>query len=357
MAKRRHAMAEDVALSAPAMLSLESAESSMQAAGAGEERGALFQYRVTHPVSVARGQSAMVPIVSARLTGRKELLYNGSKLPRHPVASLRTRNETGLTLERGPATVVEQGDYAGEAVLPFTRTGGELIVPYAVELGVTVTEEYGFECQTAAISVRGEYLLVEEWDVRRTLYRIASTLAEPADVTIEQALVPNYELHDTPAPAEQTQGLARWTVRSAPGAETTWVVRQRAKTSRREQVRGLSGTQLRDYLRGRFLDETTFRALARVLQLYAQVSQAQQRLRQIEQGRQRIFQRQQQTQQSLTPLGREGDEGALRNRYVTLLGELENQLGALTEEEARLQAEITQLEAAASQVLAGLSAK
>jgi uncharacterized small protein (DUF1192 family) len=135
------------------------------------------------------------------------------------------------------------------------------------------------------------------------------------------------------------------------------VVRQRAKTSRREQVRGLSGTQLRDYLRGRFLDETTFRALAGVLQLYAQVSQAQQRLRQIEQGRQRIFQRQQQTQQSLTPLGREGDEGALRNRYVTLLGELENQLGALTEEEARLQAEITQLEAAASQVLAGLSAK
>src|SRR6266545_4054950 len=118
----------------PSEISMEAIEASAAPASAGAERGALFQYRVAHPVSVARGQSAMVPIVSQRLGGRKELLYSGQKLPKHPVASLRMRNETGLTLERGPVTVIEEGDYAGEAVLPFTRAGGELIVPYAVEL-------------------------------------------------------------------------------------------------------------------------------------------------------------------------------------------------------------------------------
>ena len=94
---------------------------STPSAGIGEERGALFQYRVAHPISVARGRSAMAPIVNRRLDGRKELLYNGRKQPHYPVASLRMLNETGLTLERGPVTVVERGDYAGEAVLPFAR--------------------------------------------------------------------------------------------------------------------------------------------------------------------------------------------------------------------------------------------
>ncbi|HWQ16184.1 MAG TPA: hypothetical protein VNL77_25510 [Roseiflexaceae bacterium] len=349
------AAAEMAGAPAPAAFSMEAAEASAQAELVGEERGALFQYRVAHPVTVARGQSAMVPIVSQRLEGHKELLYNGAKLPRHPVASLRMRNETGLTLERGPATVVEEGDYAGEAVLPFTRAGSELILPYAVELGISVAEEHRSERQLAGVSVRDEYLLLEEWDVQRAVYRIASTLAAPAIVTVEQPLLHGYELFDTPPPSEQSQGVARWEVRCPPGAETTFAVLQRMKTARREHVRGVSGPQLRDYLRRRFLDEATFQALARVLHIYAQIGQAQARLQQIEQERQRIYRRQQQTQQSLTPLGREGDEGALRTRYVALLGELEDQLGTLGAEEGRLQQEIQRLEAAAAQALQALS--
>src|SRR4029078_737508 len=100
--------------------------------------------------------SVSVTIGGHRLKGRRELLYNGQKLPKHPVASLRLRNETGLTLERGPVTVLEQGDYAGEAGLPFTRAGGELIVPFAVELGINIQEEHSSERQTRGISVRDD---------------------------------------------------------------------------------------------------------------------------------------------------------------------------------------------------------
>ncbi|MFO7166732.1 MAG: hypothetical protein DIU80_001770 [Chloroflexota bacterium] len=350
-----HVADEEMASPAPMAFSIDATEATTQAASAGEERGALFQYQVSSPVSVSRGQSAMVPIVSQRSAGRKELLYNGAKLARHPVASIRMRNDTGLTLERGPVTVLEQGDYAGEAVLPFTRPGGELIVPYAVELGITVVEEHSSERQTAGLSVRDQYLLIEEWDVRRRLYRITSTLSAPAEVTIEQPLMPGYELFDTPQPGEQAQGLARWAVTCAAGAETVFTVQQRSKTTRHEHVRGISGPQLRDYLRGRFLDEATFRGLAAVLALYGQIEKAQARLQEIERERQPIYKRQQQTQQSLTPLGREGDEGALRARYVALLGELEDQLSALAAEEQRLRDEIAQLEQRAAQALAALS--
>jgi hypothetical protein len=338
-------------------LSLDMAEASTSAASTGAERGALFQYQVAHPVSVARGQSAMVPIVAQRLGGRKELLYNGAKLPKHPVASLRLRNETGLTLERGPVTVIEQGDYAGEAVLPFTRAGGELIVPYAVELGIGVTEEQTGERQTSGLRVRDEYLIVQEWDIRQTRYLIHSTLAAPADVTIEQALLPGYTFADTAAPAEQAQGLARWTVACAPGAETSFTVRQRSETSRWERIGDLAPKQLHDYLRQRFLDEATYSELAGVLEIYSQIAAHQRRLEEIERERQAIYRQQQQIQGSLAPLGREGDEGALRTRYVATLGGLEDQLAALAAEEQRLHAETDRLESEAHAKLAALTGK
>lgn len=340
---------------ADSAVSIEAAAASTVPASVGEERGALFQYHVAHPVSVARGQSAMVPIVGQRLKGRKELLYNGQKLPRHPVASLRLRNETGLTLERGPVTVLEQGDYAGEAVLPFTRTGGELIVPYAVELGISVAEEHSSERHISGLRVRDDYLVIQEWDVQITRYRIHSTLAVPAEVTLEQALAPNYELTDTPAPIEQAQGIARWVVASPANAEVSFSIRQRSETSRWEQLRSISAKQLREFVQHRYLDEATYRELAGVLDTYGQIDGQRRRIEEIERDRKAIYKQQQQIQGSLGPLGRDGDEGALRTRYVATLGGLEDRLAALAAEEQQLNSTIAQLEETARQRLAALT--
>jgi hypothetical protein len=310
-------------------LSLGEVEHSAPSASVGEERGALFQYRVAHPISVARGRSAMAPIVNRRLDGRKELLYNGRKQPHHPVASLRMLNETGLTLERGPVTIVERGDYAGEAVLPFTRAGAEMIVAYAVELGIRISEEYRTERQMAGLSLHQEYLLFEEWDIRRTLYRVTSSLPDAVDIVIEHDMLPGYDLFDTPPPTEQAHNVARWTVRCPPGVETTFTVNQRHRVSRYEEVRKLSQRQIQQFFEETHLDKQTFAVLNRLLSLYEQIERHEDALKEIEAERQKIYERQKQTQANLTPLGREGNEMKLRQRYVTLLNELEDRLNEL----------------------------
>jgi hypothetical protein len=337
-------------------LSLDEVERSAPSAGIGEERGALFQYRVAHPISVARGRSAMAPIVNRRLDGRKELLYNGRKQPHHPVASLRMLNETGLTLERGPVTVVERGDYAGEAVLPFTRAGAEMIVAYAVELGIRISEEYRTERQMAGLSLHQEYLLFEEWDIRRTLYRVTSSLPDAVDIVIEHDMLPGYDLFDTPSPTEQAHNVARWTVRCPPGVETTFTVSQRHRVSRYEEVRKLSQHQIQQFFEDTYLDKQTFTVLNRLLSLYEQIERHEDALKEIEAERQKIYERQKQTQANLTPLGREGNEMKLRQRYVTLLNELEDRLNELLAAEKtahdairRLRKEIEQTIAAASE--------
>ncbi|MCS6839428.1 MAG: DUF4139 domain-containing protein [Roseiflexus sp.] len=343
------------ALAAAPAFNMEDLERSTEAVSVGEERGALFQYRVAHPVSVARGRSAMVPIVSRRLDGRKELLYNARKLPRHPVASLRILNETGLTLERGPVTIVERGDYAGEAVLPFTRAGAEMIVAYAVELGVTITEEHHTQRTMAGLSFHKEYAIFEEWDVQQTRYRITSTLPDAVDIVIEQERLAGYDLFDTPAPAEEAHNVARWPVRCPPGIETVFTVNERRKTSRSEEVRKLDMHRLQSFLRDRYLDGATFRALERILSLYDQIAKHQETLREIDQERKDILARQQQIQGNLGPLGREGSERALRERYVALLNQLEDRLTELHSREQKTRAAIDRLEQEAAQALAALS--
>jgi hypothetical protein len=327
-----------------AAFSIGGMEESLQVSASGGERGALFAYEVGHPVSVGRGQSAMVPILSQKLSCRRDLLYNRHKLPKHPVASLRLTNDTGLTLERGPVTVLEDGDYVGEAVIPFTRAGGEVIVPFAVELGISVEEQRSHERHMNSISVRGHYLLIDEYHIQHTAYHLTSTLSKPVDVMIEQVASSDYELTDTPEPAEQSATFLRWSVACAPHARTVFEVHERTLQTRREEVRALSASMLQEYMQNRLLDAATFEALQGVLHVYDQISKAQKRVSQIERERNAVYKQQKQIQGNLGPLGRDGDEGALRKRYVTELNTLEDRLQALASEEQQLNERIAFLE-------------
>jgi hypothetical protein len=323
---------------------LESLEESVEISAKGDERGALFAYKVGHPVSVARGQSAMVPIVSQRLPARRDLLYNRAKLPDHPVASLRLKNETGLTLERGPVTVLEAGDYAGEAVLPFTRAGGEVIVPYAVELGVKVSEQAKNERRMHAVRIRGEYAVYEEYDLRIRIYDIVSGLDQPVEVMIEHPRLANYTLVETRAPDEESPEFARWKVPCPAQGSSSFVVTERCLVSRQEQVRSLSAGRLQVLLRDGLIDPQVAKFLEGVLELYRRIDEAQAQLKKVEQEREAIYKQQRQIQGNLQPLGREGDEGVLRQRYVTTLNQLEDALAAIATREDGLRRQIASLE-------------
>ncbi len=334
-----------------ARMSIDDMAESVEISAKGDERGALFAYKVGHPVSVARGQSAMVPIVSTRLTSSRDLLYNKAKLPDHPVASLRLMNETGLTLERGPVTVLDDGDYAGEAVLPFTRAGGELIVPYAVELGIKVHEKESTHREMYAVRIERDYLIFEEYDIRTRTYEIVSGLDKPTEVMIEHPRLVLYQLQETRKPDEESPDFLRWRVPCPAHVQTTFTVTERRKVSHHEQIRSLSGARLHVLLENGLIDNKTMRFLEGILNLYRQITETQTEIRKVEQEREAIYKQQRQIQGNLQPLGREGDEGALRQRYVTTLNQLEDGLINLSKREEALKQQIANIEAKIKQQL------
>jgi len=306
----------------------------------GAALGELFQYNIKTPVSVSRGHSAMVPIAQATLTYRKDLIYNGAKLATHPVATLRLDNQTGLTLERGPVTVIEGGEYVGEALLPFTVVEGEMVVPYAVELGIRIYEDAHTTHEVRGIEIKGAYLRFEEWEVRTRLYRLTNTTAAPANVLVEHPRSQHYELFNTPEPRERTENELRFAVAVPPQAEQALTVSERRLRWRTEEIQKQSYAGLERYLKEGLLAERQMQELTRLLELWEKISRMEQRLQELDATREQIYKAQQQIQSNMQALGQSGKEGALRVRYVEQLEQTEGQLRAIESEETKIQADL-----------------
>lgn len=346
-----------LATSAPApALTIETVTDSVRAVAVGEEQGALFAYRVTQPVSVGRGQSAMAPIVGSQISGARELVYNQRRLDKHPLAAIRLKNETDLTLEQGPVTVLINGEYAGEAVLPFTRAGAGFTVFHAVELGVTVLETTHETRYLHGIRLHDSDLLIDEYMLLFRQYTIISTLHTPSIVIIEHHRTAHTELIDTPPPLSEEGFIARWAV-SVPAADrTVFTVCERRLLSRSQSISSLTGEQLQHFLRDKLLDEATFQQLSGVLSLYRQIDKVRRMIAEHEAEQRRILERQQHLRQTIEPLRSTGEEGALRQRYVATLAQLEDQFEQITRSIAEQQTTIEKLTAQIERRLRRLSA-
>lgn len=331
------------------------AAAKVESVATGQALGELFQYNVDVPVTVGRGQSAMVPIVSSELTFKKDLIYNGRKMPVHPVATIRFKNETGLTLEHGPMTVLENGEYLGEAVLPFSPNKAEAVVSYAVELGLHIKEESRNGAQLQSLQIKEGYLLQQFYDIHRTLYRIDNRTSQSKTILIEYNLNNAYTIFDTPPPAEKTLETYRYRVEAPPAEVTEFTVQARQMRASREELSNLSYRRLKDYFKGRFLDKQTYQALRGLLDSWAEVARLQQVIFDEDQRRKKIYETQEQAQKNMAVLSNEGEEGKLRARYVVVIGQAEEQLAEIKRNIDGIEKEIKEKQAGIQQMIDGLS--
>jgi hypothetical protein len=368
MARGRSAMAfaagmpqaeADMMLAAEAepQVDMERLMAAAPAAAEGAAQGALFRYDVREPVSVGRGRSALVPLLNLRTGCRRELVYRGGAGEKHPMVTVRFENSSGLTFERGPATVIEGRSYGGEAVINWTPEGGEVAVRYAQALEVAVREDRSTAQTLRRLRLGRDALIHEVEESLTTIYTARNTSGEERVVTIEHARRYPYELFDTSHPTESSSDKACWLLPVPARGEAALRVRERRLIERREEIRSLSMDQLRRYLQERMLDQATVTELRDVLALYGRLDDIAIRYGQLETQRQRIYEQQTQIRGNLDVLEKEGEEGELRTRYITSLADSENRLVALQEEETALREEETQRRAELDERLQNFGAR
>ncbi len=330
-----------------------SAARSTQAQAEGKETGETFQYFVTTPVSVKRGESALVPIIGAEVAYERELLYNHNKLPGHPVAALRFSNSTGLTLERGPVTLVENNDYKGEAIVPFTKTDNEVYLPYAVELGVRVKETADSRFEHHALDIKDGVLIQQQYRVITVDYTLENTTDADKTVTVERN-IGTLDLVDTRDPDAETLNEKRWRVDVPAKSTETFAVSTRQLTRNNYNVRNLDFMQVQRWAEQRYLDQETFQALNELLRTIQFISKTRKQVKTIKGERGNIYEKQEQLRANLGALKQTGKEADLRDRVLKQLEETQDRLEEIDREVSAGERTITEAEKQMEQLILGL---
>ena len=328
---------------------------SQQVIGAtGEERGELFQYTVDAPVTVKRGESTLVPILQATLPYQRELLYNEAKLPRHPVGALRFTNTSGLVLERGPVTIVEDGAYHGEAMVPFTKETGEVYLAYGVELGIDVTTTNEHTEETAGFRIADALLWVKQSHVRRVTYRFQNNLADARTVVLEHTRDHNAELTATPDPTAATADTYRWSVACEARQATTFTVAERRFRWQSSALLDHAYNRLNELIAQGWLEGPTLEIVNRLLELQSAIARNTEEIEQLQEERDDIYAREEQLRNNMSALQSAGDEGNLRKRVVAQLEQAEHRLEQIDQRADALRVQNKQHQATIDAELAAL---
>ena len=116
-----------------------------------------------------------MPILLKPFAGRSVLLYQKAARAENPIRCVEFENTTGLTLEGGPVTVLEQGSYVGEAMLDTLKPTEKRLVGYAVELAVRVLDNIDSHSdRVSRVTIRNGVLKTHYAQVQKTTYTFNS---------------------------------------------------------------------------------------------------------------------------------------------------------------------------------------
>jgi hypothetical protein len=118
------------------------------------EVGDFCVFEAKEIVSIGSNRSAVVPVFQTALGETKSVLhYNPKNHEERPFRTLRFRNETGHSLDRGVCTVFEEGTYSGSCILPSVVAGERVLLAHALESGVKIRKKY-WQSKETVVGIR-----------------------------------------------------------------------------------------------------------------------------------------------------------------------------------------------------------
>jgi hypothetical protein len=330
--------------SLPGYVNKKSAAQSTQSQAEGKATGETFQYKVNTPVSVKRGESALVPIVSAEVAYERELLFNAAKFANHPVAALRFTNDTGLTLERGPVTLVEDSDYKGDAILAFTTENNAVYLPYAIELGVRVKVEHSETRQHHMLNIQNGYLYEQAYIVSQVSYTIENTTDDAKTITIERAFTAEEDLFEMDQPDSETLNEKRWRVDVSAKSTDVFRINTRHLIGKNHILRNLKFEAVQRWADKRYLDQELFGELAELTKTLQFIKTKKDHSAKLLGERESIYQKQEQLRANLGALQSTGKEAILRDRVLAQLTSTQDRLEEIEKEMSLNERTITESE-------------
>ena len=183
----------------------------------GKSAGDFFEYNLKQKISVARNQSALVPILQNHIDAEKVTLWNEDS---PPLRAIWIKNTSGQVLDAGTFNVLEADAFAGEGVLENIHPDERRLLSYAADSAVHVKyeAESNEENQYTRIKIaKGVMVLTQEQRAKKK-YIIRNADTEARQVIVEYPAQEGWELtKGTPKPEESSASFYRFRVAVEPG--------------------------------------------------------------------------------------------------------------------------------------------
>ena len=309
-----------------------------------QDIGELFEYRIATPVTIQRNSSALIPILQSAIEGEQVSLYNHDTQASHPMSAFYLHNTTGLTLESGPLTVIENDTYAGEALTGRIKPNEKRFITYAVDLGCRVSvKEEETDGKPFLAEIRDSEFRLHYRQSKTTTYSFTNLSDKAKTVYLEHPYDKDekWRLIKTLKPLETTESFYRFKVTVAANSTAQFPVTEELPDVNTTAISNLTSEQFTLWIKEGYLTAETKQALEAIFALKAKINGLGRELKTLRANLAAITQDQARLRENLRALGKTEEEKQLLQRYVARLTQGEDQLDKLNVEEKRLDEEHT----------------
>lgn len=178
----------------------------------GKEVGDFFQYDLGERISLAKNQSALVPILNTPVEADKVTVWNEDS---GALRALWLKNTSGQTLDSGTFNIIDSGTFAGEGIFATVHPDERRLLSYAADTAIQVKsqEESDQRPYTHVKIAKGIMVLTRE-QRQSTKYEIHNADAKPRDVVIEHPAEAGWNfVKDSLKPEESSTSFHRFRVK------------------------------------------------------------------------------------------------------------------------------------------------
>jgi hypothetical protein len=276
-------------------------------------------------------------------------------LPR-PQRALWLTNSSGLTLDGGSFSVMEEETFAGEGIFDPIRPGEKRLVSYATDLALNASSRQANEQQRVSRVRISHGVMTHESEIReKKTYTFRNEDTSARSVIVEHPVRTGYTLRSQVQPVETTAFWMRFRVQVEPKQTAALEVEEARAMHTDYSLTNLNSAQVELFVRQQSINKTVEDALRKILAQKNVVSELDDKKTAREQDMQKIFDDQQRLRENMKALRGSAEEKALLQRYTQQLNEQENQLEKLRKEADQLNAQHDLADQALDQMIQELS--
>ncbi|MBI2373117.1 MAG: hypothetical protein HYV07_03880 [Deltaproteobacteria bacterium] len=349
--------ADDSAAKAEVM----SLEEQAPAQAEGTSVGALFRYDLKDPVRIPDRSSTLVAIVNNRVPGGEVALFRPeltNQQGTHPYRAVLFKNQTGLTLEKGPVTIYSQGTFVGEGFLERMEKDTSAFLTYSIDGNVTMRSERSTaEEGIKLLKIVNGLIESQVLEIERTSYEVENrhpTALVAYVKTVDRG--GGWKLRNQPGGSIETNDAVFVPVDVAPGQKSKLVVEWVAPVVRQVGIgTDLSKSLLEMYLGSGKVPAEVARTLSEVLKIKARLVEVGRESQRVSEQHQKLSEDQARVRTNLDVLRKTKGNEELQRSLVRKLGELEDALSKLSGRLVALSEESASLDGKMSALIAEVS--